>query len=66
MKNPLLLLFLTGLVTIAPAQQPNIPAQREAMKKLDFLIGQWSGEATVTRSEDQPPIKLMQTGGRPI
>src|ERR1700733_1730203 len=61
MKKPPLLLFLTGLVTIALAQQPNIPAQREAMKKLDFLVGQWSGEATVNRSEGQPPIKLMQT-----
>jgi hypothetical protein len=28
---------------------PNVEAQRTAMKKLEFLVGDWSGEATVLR-----------------
>jgi len=32
-----------------PTQQPNIDTQRTEMKKLSFLIGEWSGEATVLR-----------------
>jgi hypothetical protein len=30
-------------------QTPNIEAQRTAMKRLDFLVGEWSGEASVLR-----------------
>src|SRR6516164_4049182 len=30
-------------------QQPNIDTQRTEMKKLSFLIGDWSGEASVLR-----------------
>jgi len=29
------------------ATTPNVEAQRTAMKKLEFLVGEWSGEATV-------------------
>jgi hypothetical protein len=32
---------------------PNVEAQRTAMKKLGFLIGDWSGEATVLRGPGQ-------------
>ena len=28
---------------------PNIEGQRAAMKKLEFLVGEWSGEASVLR-----------------
>ena len=28
---------------------PNVEAQRAALKKLDFLVGEWSGEASVLR-----------------
>jgi hypothetical protein len=34
---------------MAQIQTPNIEAQRTAMKKLSFLIGAWSGEASVAR-----------------
>ena len=40
------LVFL--ITTLCMAQQPHMPdldAQRAAMKKLDFLIGKWAGEA---------------------
>lgn len=30
-------------------QTPNVDAQRAAMKKLSFLVGEWSGEASVLR-----------------
>lgn len=32
---------------------PNVEAQRTAMKKLEFLIGEWSGEASVLRGPGQ-------------
>jgi hypothetical protein len=32
---------------------PNIEAQRTAMKKLGFLVGEWSGEASVLRGPGQ-------------
>src|SRR5438477_9128613 len=37
------ILFLTVAVGSSPGQ-PTPAAQREAMKKLDFLVGQWKGE----------------------
>ena len=30
-------------------QTPNIEAQRAAMKRLDFLVGEWSGQASAAR-----------------
>jgi hypothetical protein len=30
-------------------QNPNLEAQRNAMERLDFLVGEWSGQATVAR-----------------
>jgi hypothetical protein len=32
---------------------PNVETQRTAMKKLEFLVGDWSGEATVLRGGGQ-------------
>jgi hypothetical protein len=32
---------------------PNVEAQRTAMKKLEFLVGDWSGEATLLRGPGQ-------------
>jgi hypothetical protein len=37
-------LVLTGVVSSSPGQAPTVAAQRDAMKKLDFLVGQWKGE----------------------
>ena len=45
------------------AQLPRTPdteAQRAAMQKLDFLVGEWSGEARVQRGPGQP-MELIQT-----
>jgi hypothetical protein len=41
-------------------QQPNTATQREAMKKLNFLAGKWSGEARILRSASEP-IEMIQT-----
>lgn len=50
-----------GLVCMAQAPRtPNVEAQREAMKKLGFLVGKWSGEASVLRGPGQT-IVLSQT-----
>src|ERR1035438_10389702 len=54
-------LFLVGFAVICHGQQqPNIAAQREAMKKLEFLAGKWSGEASVFRGPGDP-MRLHQT-----
>jgi hypothetical protein len=45
------------------AQLPRVPdlaAQREAMKKLDFLIGKWTGEARLLRAP-AASVELLQT-----
>ncbi len=47
-------------VSIRPMRKPNIEAQRAAMQKLAFLIGDWSGEASVLRGPGQF-VDLAQT-----
>ena len=45
------------------AQLPRVPdlaAQREAMRKLDFLIGKWAGEAHLLRGPSELVV-LHQT-----
>ncbi|MGD0306411.1 MAG: hypothetical protein ABSC71_16410 [Candidatus Acidiferrales bacterium] len=39
---------------------PDLEAQREAMKKLAFLIGKWSGEARLLRGPNES-VELLQT-----
>ena len=51
----LMVLFMTQV-----PRTPNIESQRSAMKKLDFLVGRWSGEARVFRLPSQP-VELIQT-----
>lgn len=34
-------------------RMPDVEAQRTAMKKLGFLVGEWSGEASVLRGPGQ-------------
>ena len=53
-----LILGLTSLVCLA--QAPNVEAQKEAMKKLSFLAGKWSGDATVQRGPGGP-LKIRQS-----
>ena len=39
---------------------PDLEAQRAALKKLDFLIGKWAGEARLRRGPGES-IELLQT-----
>ena len=46
-----------------PAQRPqqnSAELQREAMRKLQFLVGHWSGPVTITRGPGEP-LHLIQT-----
>jgi len=55
---PALALFC---ITVSYAQQQqSVAAQREAMKKLDFLVGKWSGDASLVRGPGEP-LKLVQS-----
>jgi hypothetical protein len=64
MTNPaVLLLFMASFGVAWMAQAPRAPdvgAQRAAMKKLAFLVGKWSGEASVFRGPGQTG-ELSQT-----
>jgi hypothetical protein len=60
MRTTLLCCFaLASSVVVAQPQRPNVMAQREAMKKLTFLVGTWTGEATTMRPNQT--IKVKQT-----
>jgi hypothetical protein len=44
------------------AQQPHTPdldAQRAAMKKLEFLVGKWTGEARMLRAQAEPLVMIQ-------
>jgi hypothetical protein len=56
-------LFLLVIAFTSPSyggQQRNTAAQRDAMKKLDFLAGKWSGDAAVIVGPGEP-MKVRQT-----
>jgi len=55
-----LLPVLLGATLTCSGQQLNVAAQREAMKKLDFLAGKWSGDALVSRGPGEP-MKVAQS-----
>jgi hypothetical protein len=38
------------------AYTPNLDAQRAAMKKLEFLVGKWAGEARMLRGAGEPVV----------
>jgi hypothetical protein len=56
----LLTTIALSLAQAQPPPPPDLAAQREAMKKLEFLVGTWSGEASVSRGPGGP-IKVAQT-----
>ena len=61
-NNPCARFIILLLVAVlgAAQPQPNLAAQRTAMKKLEFLVGKWSGEVSVIRGPGDP-LKLEQT-----
>lgn len=53
--------LLVGLAVACYGQKPpDAAAQREAMKKLSFLAGKWSGDAMVARGPGEP-VKHAQS-----
>ena len=52
-------LALLPAMTQAP-RMPDVVTQRAAMKKLDFLVGEWSGTARIYRSGAEP-LELQQS-----
>lgn len=60
MRSILFVIVLSCAAVCVGQQQPNVAAQRAAMKKLDFLAGKWSGDASVVRGPGGP-LKLVQT-----
>ena len=62
-NSPMRFTFLAVLLVgafVCSGQQSNLGAQREAMKKLDFLAGKWSRDASVSRGPGEP-MKVVQT-----
>lgn len=57
---PLLALCLTTLLTAQPPGSSGIADQHQAMQKLSFLAGHWSGPATITTGPGEP-LHLTQT-----
>jgi hypothetical protein len=61
MLRPVLVSMAVTVLCMAQVPHtPNIESQRSAMKKLEFLVGKWSGEARVYRLPSQP-VGLAQT-----
>ncbi len=56
-------LICAALAVASMAQSPRVPdleSQRAAMKKLNFLIGKWSGNARILRKSGEA-VELIQT-----
>jgi hypothetical protein len=53
-------LVLCSLPLLSQVRQPDVTAQREALKKLGFLAGKWIGEAKVQRGPGEPLV-IQQT-----
>jgi hypothetical protein len=48
------------LLTAPVFAQPPGAANREAMKKLDYLVGKWKGDATTTLGKDTKQLKQTE------
>lgn len=59
MNRILVFVLGAGLWGQGPPAGPNVAAQKEAMKKLEFLVGRWTGEASVRTPSGEK--KLRQT-----
>lgn len=61
MSRSFALSTVVSLVCMAQsAHTPNVQTQRTAMSKLQFLVGTWSGHATIWRGSDSR-VELIQT-----
>ena len=60
MRTRLLCWFAIACTVFAQPQRPNVKAQGEAMKKLAFLVGTWTGDATTARSNQTFNVKQTE------
>ena len=51
---------LSAFCTSQQPRNPDVAVQRQAMRKLNFLVGKWSGEARILRPSAEP-LELIQT-----
>ncbi len=59
MRTELFCWLAIACTAFAQPQRPNVTAQSDAMKKLAFLAGTWTGDATTVRPNQR--IKVKQT-----
>ena len=46
-----------------PPRSPDLEAQRTAMRKLEFLVGTWTGDASITRGGETTEIVQTEEAG---
>jgi len=60
LRSALVCMALLVTSMAQPPRTPDTEAQRAALRKLQFLVGKWSGEARVERGPGEP-LELIQT-----
>ena len=60
LRSALVCMALLVTSMAQPPRTPDTEAQRAALRKLQFLVGKWSGEARVERGSGEP-LELIQT-----
>src|SRR5712664_1834906 len=60
MFNTIFWITLASACLAQSVRAPDIEAQRTAMKKLDFLVGKWSGQGRMLRGAAEP-LEFVQT-----
>ena len=53
------ILLMSPAMSAQPPLSHSVQAQREAMRKLEFLVGNWSGPVTIVRGPGEP-VRLAQ------
>src|SRR5580704_750850 len=54
-----LVFVIAWLVPCMAQHTPDLDAQRAAMKKLEFLVGKWAGEARMLRGPGEPVVMIQ-------
>lgn len=60
LRSSFLFVALLSPCLAQPPRAPDVEGQRTAMKKLDFLVGKWSGDARVQRGPGEA-LERIQT-----
>jgi hypothetical protein len=60
MRATVLCWLVISIPSFAQPQRPNVTVQREAMKRLAFLVGTWTGDATTIRPDQTTKVKQTE------